>query len=89
MIKQKLNTFTDDQIASMRECQRGDWNYAAMDANDVVFIYETAPRIDKDGYWEANNRNYQESHLAFLSDVLCLNKKAYIRFADYAPLEGK
>ena len=83
------NPFTPDQLASMRECQRGDWNYAAMDENDVVFLYETAPSIDKDGYWEANNGSYQESHLAFLSDVLCLDKKSIIRLADYAPLEEK
>ena len=81
--------FTSDQLASMRECQRGDWNYAAMDDDDVVFLYETEPRMDKDGYWEANNEYYQESHLAFLSDVLCLNKNAFICFADYAPLEEK
>ena len=83
------NQFTPDQLASMRECQRGNWNYAAMDENEVVFLYETAPSMDKEGYWEANNGCYQESHLAFLSDVLCLDKKSFICFADYAPLEGK
>ena len=81
------NPFTPDQLAWMREMQRGEINYAAMDYDKVIFFKEKPNRTN--GYWATPRGRGFVSGSTFLSKFLSPDDPEPLCFADCAPLEGE
>lgn len=82
------NPFTPDQLAWMREMQRGGVNYATTTHSPTVDFFKDKPDRGS-GYWATKIGRDFSSRSTFLSSVLLPEDSEPLCFADYAPLEGE
>lgn len=84
------NPFTDDQLAWMREEQRNGYNYAAIDFDREVRLFEKKPMKDCT-HWNKIVGSCSKSNGkgSSLSKILSVDDPEPLCFADYAPLEEK
>ena len=83
------NPFTPDQIAWMREEQRSGYNYAAIDFDGEVRLFEKKPMKDCTHWNKITGSNSKSNGKgSALSKVLSVDDPKPLCFADYAPLEG-
>ena len=81
------NQFTPDQLAWMREEQRNGFNYAAIDFDGEVRLFERKPMKDCT-HWNKNAGSNSKSNGkgSWLSKLLSVDDPEPLCFSDYAPL---
>ena len=84
------NPFTPDQLAWMRVEQRSGYNYAAIDFDGEVRLFEKKPMKDCTHWNKITGSNSKSNGKgSWLSKLLSVDDAEPLCFADYAPLEEK
>ena len=84
------NPFTPDQLAWMREEQRNGYNYAAIDFDGEVRLFEKKPMKDCTHWNKITGSNSKSNGKgSWLSNLLTVDDPEPLCFADFAPLEEK
>ena len=84
------NPFTPDQLAWMRVEQRSGYNYAAIDFDGEVRLFQKKPMKDCTHWNKITGSNAKSNGKgSWLSKLLSIDDPDPLCFADYAPLEEK